>query len=111
MQLVQGAESTVRALDTADNAVTRAIDGIATIATSVRATTTGAQQMTVAAVQMAEVAHNTHRCIAALDDKTAKMVVALDYIERTLHVAASLGEAASSQLISELVLSINLETV
>ena len=96
-QLVRQAESVALGLDTAENAVTRAIDGIATIAASVRATTTGAQQMTIAAVQMADVAHNTHRCIAGLDDRTAKMMVALDYIERTLQVAASLGQAACSE--------------
>ena len=87
------AEKTGRSLDIADNAVARAIDGMATIVASVRATTSGAQQMTAAAVQMADVAHNTHRRIADLDDQTAKAVVALDYVERAMQVAAALGQA------------------
>ena len=95
LQIVSSAESAGQSLQTTENAVARALDGIATIAASVRSTTSGAQQMTAAAVQMAEVAHSTHACIASLDDHTAKMVVALDVIEQSLQAAASLGHAAN----------------
>ena len=105
LSLVRRADTVARSLETADNAVIRAIDGMTTIAASVQTTTAGAQQMSAAAVKMAEVAHHTRRSITDLDDRTANMVVALDVIERSLHVGAASeqagGKPAAEQGVSD----------
>ncbi len=113
LHLVREAAGAARSLEMADTAVARAIDGISAVAASVRATTSGAQQMTAAAVQMAEIAHTTHRCVADLDDKTAKLVLALDSIEQVLQVAtarqaSSIG-VAENEVLNPSLASIALE--
>ena len=94
-QLVREAATTAQSLEATGTAVARAMDGIAAIAGSVRATSAGALRMSETAAQVADVAHNAHRCIADLDDRTAKIVLALDTIERALQLAASVGQAGS----------------
>lgn len=76
------------AFDASDAAIGRALDGATNLASAVRATTAGAERMTALAVGLAQVAHETQRTIADLDDRSTSLSVMLD------QVASVLGRAA-----------------
>ncbi len=88
-------QAACHACDDVENAVCRATGSISALVDAVRATTDGAERMTTVAVRMSEVAHDTHRCVGDLDDRSATLIAALDHIEHALQVAGSLGHAVN----------------
>ncbi len=85
-----------RPFELADDAMSRVVDGAVRLAGSVRATTGAAERMTNLAVRLAEVAHETQKSVASLDDRSAKLTLALDEVALALQLAGTTGETATT---------------
>ena len=86
--------------DLADDALGRAIDNAAGLAGAVRSTTAEAERMTTLAIRLSQIAQDSFKTIGALDDRSARLELALDPIGRALQAAQDLAvsilrEAAS----------------